>query len=81
MIKKAKIFDEKSKEHGQAESFLAKELVDFLGEIKTEYSSLITTSEKLQVSPTVQEIKKKVAKRKYVKDMPVAEAFCDVSLI
>uniref|UniRef100_A0A914CQ79 alpha-1,2-Mannosidase n=1 Tax=Acrobeloides nanus TaxID=290746 RepID=A0A914CQ79_9BILA len=77
MITKAKIFDEKTKAHGSTESNLAAELTDFLSQIKEEYTSLIETSEKLQISPSVQEIKIKVAKRKYVKDMPVVEALCD----
>lgn len=78
MLTKAKIFDEKTKAHGSTESNLAAELTDFLSQIKEEYTSLIKTSEKLQISPSVQEIKIKVAKRKYVKDMPVVEALCDV---
>uniref|UniRef100_A0AC35G1W1 Alpha-1,2-Mannosidase n=1 Tax=Panagrolaimus sp. PS1159 TaxID=55785 RepID=A0AC35G1W1_9BILA len=72
LITNAKEHDKKQHASGDLRSNLAGEILQYLIDIRNEYSNLLKISAKLEI-PTMENIKVQLAKRKYVQEQPGIE--------
>ena len=76
LIVNAKAHDKKQHATGDYHSDLAGEIIRYLVDIRDEYSNLLKISAKLE-TPSMEEIKIQLAKRKHVMDQPGVEVLDD----